>query len=66
MVQVQGRSAPWVVEESRLEMFGEEAVFYFLKRNRTPLTGVGGGGKGKAEDRARDSSWALGPRPQHL
>ena len=43
MVQVQGRSAPWVVEESRLEMFGEEAVFYFLKRNRTPLTGVGGG-----------------------
>ena len=43
MVQVQGRSAPWVVEESRLEMFGEEAVFYFLKRNRTPLTGVGWG-----------------------
>lgn len=44
MVQVQGRRAPWVVEEPRLEMFGEEAVSYLLKRNRTPLTGRGGGG----------------------
>ena len=59
MVQVQGRSAPWVVEESRLEMFGEEAVFYFLKRNRTPLTGVGGGGNWRAEKDGRMMMWLI-------
>jgi hypothetical protein len=40
MIPVQGRSALWVVEMPKLEMFWAEAVFYSLKRNRHPLAGV--------------------------
>ena len=59
MFQVQGRRAPWVVEEPRLEMFGEEAVFYFLKRNRTPLTGSRVGGNWRAEKDGRMIMWLI-------
>lgn len=59
MFQVQGRRAPWVVEEPRLEMFGEEAVFYLLKRNRTPLTGSGVGGNWRAEKDGRMIMWLI-------